>query len=312
MNYTTYKKHRRSHNGGSPTVASEWGVLLPASNVRWALQWERKLAGDPELARRGAISAQLKKDINLRYVGGTHVPKYVWTTPMPVAFVPDGFDPAHVSLEITTSYDDCAETCADVIKAAGFKMEKADRYEPEQSRPYHHAVPFDYSGRNERPDPHWVYYPMNKAEDHFYGLSNALKGMSKSVRRQLTQEVLRGSAQSLVDAMEDRLQERTSTYVVSVGFLWRGEEVGSASLGGIEVSQDEDVIEAIFDYGMIEEAADEAIKWATKAVTDAQERALRIIRETALLPELALNTARTEAEREYLEAMSKVRQIRRA
>ena len=312
MNYETYKKHRRSHSGGPPTVASEWGVLLAASHVRWALQWERKMAENPELARREAIAAQMKKDINLRYVGGTHVPKYVWTTPMPVAFVPAGFDPAHVSLAITTTYDDYVETCEEMIKAAGFNLEMADRYEPEQSRPYHHAVPFEYSGRNERPDPRWVYYPMNKAEDHFYGLSNALKGMSKSVRRQLTQEVLRGSAQSLVDAMEDRLQERTSTYCVSVGFLWRGEEVGSASLGGIEVSQDEEIIDAIFEHGMIEEAAGEAVQWATKAVTDAQERALRIIRETALLPELALNTARTEAEREYLEAMSKVRQLRRA
>jgi len=313
VNYETYKKYRTSHSGGQATAASEWGVQMSVStSVLGELRRLRRLAADPERSQRLAVAQRLGKEINLNYVKDGRYGCYAWETQMPVELVPAGFDPEHVGLRINATYDDHAESCEETIKNAGFEIEKADRYEPEQSRPHHHAARFEYSGRNERPDPHWVYFPMRKAEDHFYGIANAVKGMSKSVRRHFIQEVLRASAQSMVDAMEDRLQERSSTYCVSVDFLWRGEEVGSSSLGGVEVQRDKEIIEAIFDYGMIDEAAGEAVKWATKAVTDAQERALRIIRETALLPELALNTARTEAEREYLEAMSKVRQLRRA
>jgi hypothetical protein len=87
--------------------------------------------------------------------------------------------------------------------------------------------------------------------------------------------------------------------------------VGSDSLGGIDVSRPEDAIEAILDYGMIDTAIDQAVKWADTAVTEAQQRALAIVRQTALLPSRALEKAREREEAELAAIAAKTTPIRK-
>lgn len=218
-----------------------------------------------------------------------------------------GFDPEHLTAKVIAAYAwnewyDDAETQA---RDCGFEVEKSSggeyRYEwhhENGDRPEHHSVKVDYSGPRDRSNYRWITVPRSQESAWLSG--NAWAGMSKSVRAQVRQEVLRAAAKATGDHMIARASDDVRTYHVEVTLYWRGEEIASDSLGGIEIDESYagsmrhqyELADAVLDNGLIDNALDGAVAWANKAVLDAQQRASKIVADIALLPERSIAAVR--------------------
>ena len=215
-----------------------------------------------------------------------------------------GFDPEHLTAKVECAYDDFFETAEGQAKEAGFEVEKANggeyRYEwhhEDGDRPSHEAVKVDYSGPRDRSDYRWV--TLKPSEAKYFLSGNAWAGMSRGVKAQVRHERLLGAAESMADYMRKWCADDIKNFHVCVTVYWRGEEVGSASLGGNEVDtgkRPRDMADEFADFllgnGLIDEALDEAAKWADDAVTDAQKRAASIVEGIALLPQRSIDAVR--------------------
>ena len=307
MDYAAYKKSRYPEW----SFLSTWGIPISVKAAKNDYYVQARPTESALRYRR--LLADLKARVDFDWVDRSRYGAYLWDGPLPAELVPEGFDPAHLTLRLKLTPDEWSESCETRIKESGARLEpKRDDWRTGHAvRPVHHAISFDYSGPRDRSDPHWVWYPEGQHKDFLYGTSGAFAGLARGPANHLRLAHLRDAAQRLSDSMEDYMRDRILPYIASATILWRGEEVGSDSLGGIDVSQPEDAIEAILDYGMIDTAIDQAIKWADTAVTEAQQRALTIVRQTALLPSRALEKAREREEAELAAIAAKTTPIRK-
>ncbi len=214
-----------------------------------------------------------------------------------------GFDPEHLTAKVIAAYDEWYDTAESQARDCGFEVEKADRhgyghYHDDEGRPEHHSFKVDYSGPRDRADYRWITVPSSQETAWLSG--NAWAGMSKSVKAQVRQEVLRAAAKATGDHMRAWANDDVRTYHLEVSIYWRGEEIASDSLGGIELDESYaarrrkqyELADAILDNGLIDNALYGAVAWADKAVSDAQQRASKIVADIALLPERSIAAVR--------------------
>lgn len=208
-----------------------------------------------------------------------------------------GFDPEHLTAKVTASYDDFFETAEQEAKNMGFVVEKdgGEWYRNEdENRPTHESVKVDYSGPRDRSNYVWV--TENDPSNWLGG--NAYKGMSKGVAAETRHFVLLAAAQNMADYMHKWSNDDIKNFNIEVAVYWRDEEVGSASLGGCEVEekfgreQADDFADMIVGNGLLDEALDEAAKWADGAVDDAKREAAKLVEDIALLPQRSIDAVR--------------------
>ena len=214
-----------------------------------------------------------------------------------------GFDPEHLTAKVVAAYDEWYDTAESQARECGFEVEKAERhgygrYHDDEGRPEHHSYKVDYSGPRDRSDYRWITVP--RKEESAWLRGNAWAGMSKSVREQVRREVLLAAAKATGDHMVAYMNDDVRMYHLEVSIYWRGEEIASDSLGGIEIDESYaarrrkqyELADAILDNGLIDNALDGAVAWADKAVSDAQQRASKIVADIALLPERSIAAVR--------------------
>lgn len=216
-----------------------------------------------------------------------------------------GFDPAHLTAKVERAYDDFFETPADMLDGAGYAFHWRHygrsgygwEHDENEDRPTHESVLVDYSGPRERSDYRWV--TLRESEQRYFFSGNAWAGMSKSVRAQVRHERLVELNANMADYAAKWCADDIKNFNVGVTVYWRGEEIGSARLGGCEMDDSrrsrqiaDDVADFLLGNGLVSEALDEAVKWADDAVLDAQKRAASIVEGIALLPERSIAAVR--------------------
>jgi hypothetical protein len=216
-----------------------------------------------------------------------------------------GFDPEHLTAKVTLSYDDFFETPADLLDGAGYDFDKRRdgrsgygwEHDENEDRPTHESVLVDYSGPRERSDWRWV--TLREREQRYFFTGNAWSGMSRGVRAQVRHERLLELNANMADYAAKWCADDIKNFTVEVTVYWRGEEVGSSSLGGCEMDDArssraiaDEVADFLLDNALVGEALDEAVEWADDAVLDAQKRAASIVEGIALLPERSVAAVR--------------------
>lgn len=214
-----------------------------------------------------------------------------------------GFDPEHLTAKVELAYEDFFETPADLLDGAGYEFDKRRdgrsgygwEHDENEDRPTHESVLVDYSGPRERSDYRWV--TLRESEQRYFFSGNAWAGMSKSVRAQVRHERLLELNANMADYAAKWCADDIKNFIVGVTVYWRGEEIGSTYLGGCEMEDDrrkmqDEVAEFVLDNALVDEALDEAVKWADDAVHDAQKRASAIVEGIALLPERSIAAVR--------------------
>lgn len=216
-----------------------------------------------------------------------------------------GFAPEHLTAKVELAYEDFFETPADMLDGAGYEFDKRRdgrsgygwEHDENEDRPTHESVLVNYSGPRERSDYRWV--TLREREQRHFFSGNAWAGMSKSVRAQVRHERLLELNESMADYVRKWCADDIKNFNVGVTVYWRGEEIGSTYLGGCEIDDSrrsrqiaDDVADFLLDYAMVDEALDEAVKWADDAVRDAQQRAASIVERIALLPERSIAAVR--------------------
>lgn len=216
-----------------------------------------------------------------------------------------GFDPAHVSWRVSVSADEWYETLETMLDGMGEVLTPREGYyadrEGYDTRPEPYAYRVDYASPRESRDMRWL-YPHWKSVKYIVGDTH---GMSKQVRAEYTQAVLRAHAENVGEMVEDYLSDRIQRSTITVEFLWREEVVGQASIGGGDIyerghdaygSVEDQVTDCAYANSLFEEALEDAEAWAMSAVSAAATQVQNIVSSLALLPECALQQARRDAE----------------
>lgn len=216
-----------------------------------------------------------------------------------------GFDPAHLTAKVELAYDEFFETPADMLDNMGHDFDKAGNgrsgygweHDENEDRPTHESIKVDYSGPSERSDYRWV--TLREREQRQFFTGNAWAGMSRGVRAHVRHERLLELNENMADYARKWCDDDIKNFNVSLTVYWRGEEVGSSSVGGCEFvvsRRNSEIADEAADFllgnGLVSEALDEAVKWADDAVLDAQKRAAAIVEGIALLPERSIAAVR--------------------
>ena len=242
-------------------------------------------------AKVKALNLTLDYASNIKPYGG-----YAGTLALdPVKVRESGFDPEHLTARVTLAYDDFDDSPEVSVRDMGYEFEKAKQdYNGNDLRPSHESVMVDYSGPRERPDQRWL--TMEQTNEKYFLDGNAWQGMSRGVKAQVRHEVILAATTSIGEWVEKWCADNVKNFHVTVTIFWRGEEVGRAHLGGCELDESvssskfrTDVADLILGYAFVDEALDEAVKWADTAVRDAQKRAAEIVESIALLPERSIS-----------------------
>lgn len=209
-----------------------------------------------------------------------------------------GFDPELLTAKVEAAYDDFHQSGEEVARDCGYIVEKADDGPEEEceGRPSHESVRVDYSGPRERCNYLWV--TVGAREERHFLEGPAWKGMSRGLRTFVRHERLKGAAESMADYMSKYARDDLKSFNVTVTVYWRGEEVGTESLGGCEVEDTRSRVTAkqiadfVLDNDLHGTALADAERWADGAVADAQKRAAQIVNDIALLPERSIEAVR--------------------
>ncbi len=278
-------------------------ALMPASVAAIKHEADRIRSGRVEsyAAERDALGLDFDYTDSVKPYGG-YVSDLTLDADTVVAL---GFDPEHLTAKVVASYDEWYDDAETQARDCGFEVEKASggEYEDEWhhedgDRPEHHSYKVDYSGPRDYSDYRWITVP--RKEESAWLSGNAWAGMSKSVKAQVRREVLLAAAKATGDHMVAYMNDGVRNYHVEVTIYWRGEEIASDSLGGIEIDESYagrkrhryELADAVLDHGLIDNALDGAVAWADKAVSDAQQRASKIVADIALLPERSIAAVR--------------------
>jgi len=197
-----------------------------------------------------------------------------------------GFDPAYLTARVEAAVTDWPEDAADQIENIGFTVEPGGDLD---TRPTHESVEAQFGER--RSSRKWISLP---ASQHRWWLEGpAWKGMARGVQEQVRHEVIKAACEAQVEWVRDVMAERIVNHDVTVTVYWRGEPVGSASVGGCQFEgTSAEVSEVIDDNDLVEQALEEAERWADAAVRDAQRRAAEIVESIGLLPERSIEAVR--------------------
>jgi hypothetical protein len=202
-----------------------------------------------------------------------------------------GFDPEHLTVTVTAAVGEWHESVIENLANMGYSVEKADRFDENEGRPSHEALRVDFSGYRDNCDFKWV--EVETRQQRYFYEGPAWKGMSRGVRAQVKHEVLLNAAKETAQYVSDVYGECIHPYDVSVRVFWRGEEVGFASIGGCECKgKAEEFADFVLDHALVDEALDDAERWADGAVKHAQEQAAKIVADIALLPERSIEAVR--------------------
>lgn len=216
-----------------------------------------------------------------------------------------GFDPAHLSAKVELAFDDPFDTPEDLLDGADYDFEpqRGGRYgygwehDENEDRPTHESVKVDYSGPRERSNYRWI--TLRERAHRYFFTGNAWAGMSRGVRAQVKHERLLELSTDMAGYVRKWCDDDIKSFRVVVTVYWRGEEIGSSSLGGCDLDisrrnreMNDDAAAHLLDNGLVSEALDEAVKWADDAVLDAQKRAAAIVEGIALLPERSIAAVR--------------------
>jgi hypothetical protein len=203
-----------------------------------------------------------------------------------------GFDPEHLTARVEATVDEWYDTVEASVRDMGYRIDPAARHDEHEGRPSHEAVRVGFHGYRDRADYRWISIDPREERHHYNG--PAWHGMGRGVRAQVRHEVLLAAAESIAEYVSDVFDDTVQPYCVTVTVYWRGEEVGSASIGGCECRGEADEIAAfIHDDDLVGEALREAERWADAAVRDAQARAAAIVESIALLPERSIEAVRS-------------------
>jgi len=278
-------------------------TLMPRSVSNIAREAQRIASGEAaaNAARKAAFDLDFDYTNRIRPYGG-----YVSDLTLDADAVRAlGFDPEHLTAKVTLGFDDLFETPADTLDNAGYEFEKQRdghsgygwEHHEDEDRPTHESVKVDYSGPREYTNHHWV--TLGQKEQRYFLCGNAWDGMSRGVRAQVRHERLLELNASMADYVAKWVGDDIKNFNVGVAVYWRGEEVGTASLGGCEMDDArssralaDEVADFLLGNVLVDEALDEAVKWADEAVLDAQKRAAAIVEGIALLPERSIAAVR--------------------
>jgi hypothetical protein len=204
-----------------------------------------------------------------------------------------GFDPEHLTATVEVAYDDFHQSGEEVATDCGYVVEKASGVSMNDGddRRSHESVKVDYSGPRDRADYRWV--TVGRREERHFLEGPAWKGMGRGLRTFVRHERLKGAAEQMAEYMHKWASDDIKTFNVTVSVYWRGEEVGTESLGGCETENiEKDLADFILDNDLHGTALHEAERWADSAVADAQKRAAQIVNDIALLPERSIEVVR--------------------
>lgn len=222
-----------------------------------------------------------------------------------------GFDPEHVTIEVTISPDDWSDGVLEQTLGAGFTVYGrdgrvrssreyvkgwSDRDDALRHRPDPWATLLDYSDPRERSNYIWISLSRSEGDTEAGGRP---KGMARGPWACYRQRELRRITRTWVEHCKGLLSETIVMHNVDVKVYWRGEEIGQASLGGVEIGgsylggSDAQVEDVLLGNDMIDEALSDAETWADNAVKAAQEQAAAMIESIALLPERSLALVRS-------------------
>lgn len=244
-------------------------------------------------ARKRALNVTLDYANNIKRYGGMAGPLTLDADTLTRM----GFDPEHLTARVTVALEDAFETPVTTLRDMGYDFRPViENYDGSNNRPAHHSVKVDYSGPRERSDFRWVTVEDDQVK--YFTSGPAWKGMSRGVRAQALHRRLLEAAQANAEYVEKWCADEIQNHTVRVAVYWRGEEVSSAYIGGCEMEYHgnakrcAEVADIILDYALVDEALDEARKWADDAVRDAQRRAAAIVESIALLPERSISAVR--------------------
>lgn len=260
--------------------------LLPRTVMAVMYEYRRQRSGKVEAykAKIDALGLDFKWSDQIKPYGGYKSPLTLDAEMVRGR----GFDPEHLTAKVRVAHDDFTDSGEDTATNCGYVVEKSDG---EETRPSHESVEVDYSGPRDRPDMRWV--TLGAREERHFLEGSAWKGMSRGLRTFVRHERLKGAAEQMGDYMHRWASDDIKSFIVTVTVYWRGEEVGSDSIGGCESENiEKDVADFILDHGMHGNALHEAERWADSAVTDAQKRAAQIVNDIALLPERSIEVVR--------------------
>lgn len=203
-----------------------------------------------------------------------------------------GFDPEHLTARVEATVDEWYETVETSVRDMGYRIDPAARHDEHEGRPSHEAVRVGFHGHYDRADYRWISIDPREERYHYNG--QAWHGMARGVRALVRHEVLRSANESMARHVRDVFTDTVQPYCVTITVYWRGEEIGSASIGGCACRGDADEIAAfIQDHDLVGEALHKAEGWADAAVRDAQTRAAAIVESIALLPERSIEAVRS-------------------
>lgn len=258
--------------------------LLPRTVMEVMHEYRRQRSGKVEAhkAKIDALGLNLRYDDRMKPYGG-----YTSDLTLDAEMVRGrGFEPAHLTAKVKVAYGDFMDSGEDTATNCGYVVEKSGG---EETRPSHESVEVDYSCGYR--DMRWV--TLGAREERHFLEGSAWKGMSRGLRTFVRHERLKGAAEQMGDYMHRWASDDIKSFDVTVTVYWRGEEVGSDSIGGCETENiEKDVADFILDHGMHGNALHEAERWADSAVTDAQKRAAQIVNDIALLPERSIEVVR--------------------
>lgn len=148
--------------------------------------------------------------------------------------VVEGFE-----VRVSAWYDDLCDTIEERVRAMGFRVVPGDgdvRSRPEHTARYADAIRA------------WIINPAEKPA----------KGESRGVAAlRIAQERAR-CAQNMVDYADDLANDNLCSFVVRVTASKAGRVLGETSLGGVEARGAEDVLEAVRDNLLVEDAIADA------------------------------------------------------
>lgn len=226
---------------------------------------------------------------------------------MPHFWSVEGMDPAHMKLVLCACPDDRYESVEEEVTNAGFslrRISRGDTYEEAlRYRPAPHAVMVNFAGYRDPSDHRWLYLDA-KALDDMWG-KEVFKGCARGHTELLHQKQAKAQCKAMAAHVRAVFAEESVMTTLTAKVLWREEEIGSASIGGVEikpwgdkdhgrrVSECEQLCTAFLDTGIIGDALDEGKIWADSAVAKIAEQVAALTLSVALLPERARNA--TEA-----------------
>lgn len=227
----------------------------------------------------------------------------------------EGMDPAHMKLVLCACPDDRYDTVEDEVTNAGFslmRVNRGDSYEEAlRYRPTHHAVMVNFAGYRDRSDHRWLYMD-DKALDDLWG-QEMLNGCARGHKELLRQKQAESHCKAMADHVRAVFAEETVTMTLTAKVLWREVQVGSGSIGGVEImpwgtkdhgrrqSECEQFCSAFLDTGIIGDALDEAKVWADSAVQAVAEQVAALTQSVALLPERSRKAAEALYEDQVLQ-----------